>query len=77
MIMKMMITLLQMTMMLIIMILVMAMMFLSKRFSRLPDHRGDGDYDNAVVKYDNGDGNDKDGDGDGDVHHRVVVQVAR
>ena len=33
-------------------ILVMAMMFLTKRFSRLPDHRGDGDYDNDVVKYD-------------------------
>ena len=29
-----------------------SMMFLTKRFSRLPDHRGDGDYDNDVVKYD-------------------------
>ena len=29
-----------------------SMMFLTKRFSRLPDYRGDGDYDNDVVKYD-------------------------
>ena len=41
-----------MTMMLMITILVMAVMFLTKKFSRLPNHRGVGKYDNDVVKYD-------------------------